>query len=57
MVFENGVFHKSNEVSLNHARWLVTFIHDLRPFEGFINTIKQGLVIFKCNYDDFDSVV
>ena len=35
------VFHKTNEVSLNHARWLVTFIHDIRPFEVFINKISK----------------
>ena len=43
MVHENVVFHKTNEVSLNHARWLVTFIHDLRPFEVFINNISKDL--------------
>ena len=43
VVHENVVFHKANEVSLNHARWLVTFIHDLRPFEVFINKISKDL--------------
>ena len=45
MVHENVVFHKTNEVFLNHARWLVTFIHDLRPFEVhvFINKISKDL--------------
>ena len=43
VVHENVVFHKTNEVSLNHARWLVTFIHDLRPFEVFINKISKDL--------------
>ena len=43
VVHENIVFHKTNEVSLNHARWLVTFIHDLRPFEVFINKISKDL--------------
>ena len=28
---------------LNHARWLVTFIHDLRPFHVFINKISKDL--------------
>ena len=36
-------FIKINEVYLNHARWLLTFIHDLRPFEVFINKISKGL--------------
>ena len=43
VVHENVVFHKTNEVSFNHARWLVTFIHDLRPFEVFINKISKDL--------------
>ena len=43
VVHENVVFHKTNEVSLNHARWLVTFIHDLRPFEIFIKKISKDL--------------
>ena len=43
VVHENVVFHKANEVSLNHARWLVTFVHDLRPFVVFINKISKDL--------------
>ena len=46
VVHENVVFHKTNEVSLNHAHWLVTFIHDLRPFKVLINKISR-LRIFK----------
>ena len=43
VVHENVVFHKTNEVSLNHARWLVTFIHDIRPFEVIIHKISKDL--------------
>ena len=43
VVDENVVFHKINEVSLNHARWLVTFIHVLRPFVLFIIKISKDL--------------
>ena len=43
VVHENVVFHKTNEVSSNHARWLVTFIHDLRPYEVFIDKINKDL--------------
>ena len=43
VVHENVVFHKTNEVSSNHARWLVTFIHDLRPYEVFIDKINMDL--------------
>lgn len=45
IVHENVVFHKTNEISSNHARWLVTFIHDLRPYEVFINKINKDLQI------------
>ena len=30
-----------------HARWLVTFIHDLRPFEVFIDKINNDLNLTK----------
>ena len=43
VVHENVVFHKTNEVSSNYARWLVTFIHDLRPYEVFIDKINKDL--------------
>ena len=43
VVHENVVFHKTNEVSSSHARWLVTFIHDLRPYEVFIDKINKDL--------------
>ena len=43
VVHENIVFHKTNEVSLNHACWLVTLLHDLRTFEVFINKIDKDL--------------
>ena len=42
-IHENVVFHKTNEVALNRARWLVTFVHDLRPYEQFISTISNDL--------------
>ena len=43
VVHENVVFHKTNEVSSNHARWLVTFIHDLLPYQVFIDKINKYL--------------
>ena len=42
-IHENVVFHKTKEVALNKARWLVTFVHDLRPYEQFISTISNDL--------------
>ncbi len=43
VIRENVVYHKTNEISSNHARWLVTFIHDLRPYEVFIDKINKDL--------------
>ena len=42
-VHENVIFYKTNEVALNRARWLVTFVHDLRPYEQFISSISKDL--------------
>ena len=47
VIHENVIFHKTNEVSSNHARWLVTFIHDLRLFDIFIDKINDDLKITK----------
>ena len=41
---ENEVFQKTNEVFINDAKWSVTFVHDLGPFQKLINQIKNDLV-------------
>ena len=41
---ENVVFQKTNEVFINDAKWSVTFVHDLRPFQNLVNQIKHDLV-------------
>ena len=41
---ENVAFQKTNEVFINDAKWSVTFVHDLRPFQKLINQIKNDLV-------------
>ena len=41
---ENVVFQKTNEVFINDAKWSVTFVHDLRPFQKLINQIKNDLL-------------
>ena len=38
------MFQKTNEVFINDAKWSVTFVHDLRPFQKLINQIKNDLV-------------
>ena len=40
---ENVVFQKTNEVYINDAYWIVTFVHDLRPFTNLINLISNDL--------------
>ena len=41
---ENVVFQKTNEVFINDAKWSVTFVYDLRPFQKLINQIKNDLL-------------
>ena len=42
---ENVVFQKTklNEVYINDVYWIVTFVHDLRPFTNLINQISNYL--------------
>ena len=40
---ENVVFQKTIEVYINNAYWIVTFVHDLRPFTNHINQISSDL--------------
>ena len=40
---ENVVFQKTNEVYINDVYWIVTFVHDLRPFTNLINQISNDL--------------
>ncbi len=43
VTYENVVFEKSNSIYTNNARWLLTFVHDLEPYERFIDTIGSDL--------------
>ena len=40
---ENVVFQKTNEIYINDAHWFVTFVHDLRPYDQFIDKINNDL--------------
>lgn len=42
-VSENVIFQKTNEIYTNDAHWYVTFIHDLKPFQGLVNKIKDEI--------------
>lgn len=45
IIHENVLFHKINEIPSNHARWLLTFMHDFRPYEVFIFKIHNDLQV------------
>lgn len=40
---ENVIFQKTNEIYTNNAQWYVTFVHDLKPYQGFVNKIKHDI--------------
>lgn len=43
MISENVIFQKTNEIYTNDAQWYVTFVHDLKPYQGLINKIKGDI--------------
>ena len=43
IVHENVVFHKVNEITTTRARWLVTFVQDLRPFQYFLTKLSNDI--------------
>ena len=40
---ENVIFQKANEIFTNDAHWYVTFVHDLKPYQGLINKISHDI--------------
>lgn len=42
-VSENVIFQKTNEIYTNDAHWYVTFVHDLKPFQGLVNKIRDDI--------------
>ena len=43
LVSENVIFQKTNEIYTNDAHWHVTFVHDLKPFQGLVSKIKSDI--------------
>jgi hypothetical protein len=41
---ENVIFQKVKEVTTVRARWMVTFVEDLLPFERFLNKTQNTTV-------------
>ena len=44
-VIENVIFHQTNEISITRAKWLATFIFDLRPFRQFLAKLQNDLYL------------
>ena len=44
-ISENVIFHKTNEISITRAKWLATFIIDLRPFRQFLAKLQHDLYL------------
>jgi len=42
VVRENVVFQKVNEIFVNDAKWLITFVHDLTPYTEFIDKVHEN---------------
>ena len=40
---ENVIFQKANEIFTNDAHWYVTFVHDLKLYQGLINKISHDI--------------
>lgn len=43
LISENVIFQKKNEIYTNNAQWYVTFVHDLKPYQSFIEKIKSDI--------------
>ena len=41
----NVILQKVKEVTTVRARWMVTFVEDLLPFEGFLNKTQNTTVV------------
>ena len=44
-VSENVFSHKTNGISITRAKWLATFIIDLRPFRQFLAKLRNDLYL------------
>ncbi|MET0106093.1 MAG: hypothetical protein ABW072_13270, partial [Sedimenticola sp.] len=44
IIHENVVFQKVNEITSTRAKWLVTFVHDLKPFWYFLQRVNLDIL-------------
>ena len=42
-VYDSVVFQKVNEITSTRAKWLVTFVYDLQPFQSFVKTVGRDV--------------
>ena len=40
---ENVIFHKINDITTTRARWLVTFVQDLHPFQYYLTKLAADI--------------
>ena len=43
VVSENVIFQNTNEIYTNDAHWYITFVRDIKPFQGLVNKIKDDI--------------
>lgn len=43
VVKQNVVFQKTNEIATTRAKWLASFIVDLKPFDDFLNGLQTDI--------------
>ena len=43
MIHESVVFHKANEIALTRAKWLSSFIIDLKSYQNLLNRLSEDL--------------
>ena len=45
LINENVIFHKTNDISTTRARWLASFVIDLKPLGRFIEKLGNDIEI------------
>ena len=43
IIHENIVFQKVNNITSTRARWLISFVQDLRPFRYFLTRVAADI--------------
>ena len=44
---ENVIFHRVNEIHISQGRWLITMIHDLKPFVAMVDSLYNDFELIK----------